>query len=105
MVTIMIPIPVTSAFFDLEIGAAAVIHPDPTIIRSPAVAFRTSRLAALLHQPSPAIRRTIVPLAVIGRTRNGLRDTARNENRERGRHQHQLDPMLCAEHVDPPECS
>src|SRR5690349_15195449 len=85
-VVVPIPISVTSPLFDFEIGPAAVIHPNAAVIRSPAVALRTRGLAALLHQPSPAIGRAIMPLAVVGGTRNGLGDAARNENHERGHH-------------------
>ena len=41
---------------DLEVGAAAVIHPDTAAVVAPAVALAAGRVAALLQQPHSASR-------------------------------------------------
>ena len=65
-----------------EISTAAAIHPNASTVKTPAVALLAGRLAALSQQLHPAsrIRRTIMPLAIIGRTRNALRRATRTEN-------------------------
>ena len=90
-ITVVIPVP-TAAFFDREVAPAAVIHPNAPVIRAPTVAFGAGRFAMLIHQLGSArpIRRTIVPLAVVRRTRNGLSCAAWNEHRERAYDQPQV---------------
>jgi hypothetical protein len=49
VVAVMVAVVVTVATVYLEIGSAAMVHPDATVIRTPTVAFAASRFAALLH--------------------------------------------------------
>jgi len=49
-VTVAVTIPTTLAAFDREISPAAVIDPDPPVIRAPTVAFRAGGFATLFYQ-------------------------------------------------------
>jgi hypothetical protein len=67
-VTVPIPIPVAAAGFDHEVSPAAVVDPNAPPVRAPAVALGAGGVAALFHQPGPAVCWTVVPLAVVRRT-------------------------------------
>jgi hypothetical protein len=64
-----------------EIGPAAAVYPNAATIKSPAVPLIAGGVAALLRQlhPSPRIGGTIVPPAIVGRTRNALGRAALGE--------------------------
>jgi hypothetical protein len=53
--------------YDLEIGPAAMIHPDTTAVVAPTAALPTRSVAALLQQLHAAscVSRTVVPVHVI----------------------------------------
>src|SRR5580704_8610371 len=57
-----------------KLTAAALVHPDSFFVVAPRLALFARRLAALPHQSRaiPRVRRAVVLLPVIGRTRNDL---------------------------------
>jgi hypothetical protein len=86
--------------FKRKISSAAVIYPNISVIGAPTVAFLTSGLATLLRHSHPAtsIQRTIVPAAVVRRTRNNLRFTFWAKDCERGDNKNQTNPIPCGKH-------
>jgi hypothetical protein len=74
---------------DDEIGAAAAVYPNTAAIKSPTVALIAGGVAALFRQlhSTPRIGRTIVPPAIVGRTREALgRASLREKQRSRNNH-------------------